>query len=178
MRTKKERRKLHIQKKNPNMLVPKKEKIKWQNKKNRKRKKKKRGSQHTLATERKNQRKKKKNGCILGGEFKRYFWKLISWAFLSQFSLYFGEKIFWWAQRENTWAPAFIFLPSHPTKHNSKSFSSHFLFKVFHPPYFTSKQTHSNFIYTVTLSIFHQILQVNDYQHSLQPIFITGSMIG
>ena len=33
MSTKKERRKLHIQKKNPNMLVPKKEKIKWQNKK-------------------------------------------------------------------------------------------------------------------------------------------------
>ena len=40
MRTKKERRKLHIQKKkNPNMLVPKKEKIKWQNKKKKERKK-------------------------------------------------------------------------------------------------------------------------------------------
>ena len=58
------------------------------------------------------------------------------WAFLSikkkftptQFSLYFGEKIFWWAQGENTWAPPFIFLPSYPTKHTPKRFS--FLFSL------------------------------------------------
>ena len=60
------------------------------------------------------------------------------------FSLYFGEKTFWWVWGENIWVSPFIFLHSHPTKHTQKSFNSHFLFKVFHPPYFTSKQTHLN----------------------------------
>ena len=33
---------------------------------------------------------------------------------LTDFSLYFGEKIFWWIWRENTWVPP-IFFPSPPS---------------------------------------------------------------
>ena len=62
--------------------------------------------------------------------------------FFLEFSLYFGEKSFWWVRGENTWISLLIFLPPHLTKHTSKSFPSHFLSKIFHPPYFTSKQTH------------------------------------
>ena len=112
MRTKKERRKLHIQKKNPNMLVPKKEKIKWQNKKNRKRKKKKRGSQHTLATERKNQRKKKTVVYLevnSKGIFGSSFHELSSLSFLSIL-----ERKFFGGPREKTLEPQhlFSFLPT------------------------------------------------------------------
>ena len=61
------------------------------------------------------------------------------WAYLSikkkfiltQFSLHFGEKIFWWARGENTWAPLFIFLHSYPLKHTPKKISSLFSFQNF-----------------------------------------------
>ena len=61
------------------------------------------------------------------------------WAFLSikkkfiltQFSLHFGEKTFWWARGENTWAPLFIFLHSYPLKHTPKKISSLFSFQNF-----------------------------------------------
>ena len=61
------------------------------------------------------------------------------WAFLSikkkfiltQFSLHFGEKTFWWARGENTWAPLFIFLHSYPLKHTPKKIYSLFSFQNF-----------------------------------------------
>ena len=75
------------------------------------------------------------------------------WAFLSfiyqippiQFSLHFGEKTFWWAQRENTWALLIFSLPSLQPNTHQKSFPSRFLSKIFHPPYFISKQTHCRY---------------------------------
>ena len=53
-----------------------------------------------------------------------------TWAFSSikqpifslQFSPHFREKTFWWARRENTLGPPFIFLSLHPTKHTPKKF--------------------------------------------------------
>ena len=66
----------------------------------------------------------KKKSQHIRGEVQRgaYFWKLISWAFPSQFSPHFGERTFWWAQGENTWALPFIFLHLHLTKHTQKKF--------------------------------------------------------
>ena len=46
-----------------------------------------------------------------------------------KFSLHFEEKTFWWTQWENIWAPSFIFLHSHPTKHILKK-----NFFLFSPP--------------------------------------------
>ena len=48
----------------------------------------------------------------------------------------FGEKAFWWNQRENTF-PSFIFLSSHLIKHTLKKFSflfslQNFSFTLFH----------------------------------------------
>ena len=56
-----------------------------------------------------------------------HFCLLNSHIFSIKFSLNFGEKTFWWVQRENTWISPFIFLLSHSTERTQKSFPSHFL---------------------------------------------------
>ena len=59
---------------------------------------------------------KKKNICTFAkNETHVYFahghlHPLKPWAFSIQFSLYFGEKTFWWDQWENIWAPPIFFL--------------------------------------------------------------------
>ena len=45
----------------------------------------------------------------------------------TQFSFYFGKKIFWWVRRKNTQTPP-IFFPLPPTKHPPKKFSFSFFF--------------------------------------------------
>ena len=69
---------------------------------------------------------------------KREYWtRLIckcKWTFLSyiyqtlptKFSLYFEEKIFLWARRENTWTPLLFFSLPLLAKHSPKSFLSSF----------------------------------------------------
>ena len=53
------------------------------------------------------------------------FHPLTSSIFSLQLSPHFGEKTFWWAQRENIWIPLFIFLLPHSTKCTlQKSFPS------------------------------------------------------
>ena len=57
-----------------------------------------------------------------------------SWVFLlftyqissTQFSPHFGEKTFWWTQRENTWTPPSFSSLSLPVKHFPKCFLSSF----------------------------------------------------
>ena len=64
---------------------------------------------------------------------------MCTWVFFSikkkfiptQFFLHFENKTFWWAWRENTWTPSFIFLPLYPTKHTLKKFSFLFSFQSF-----------------------------------------------
>ena len=77
-----------------------------------------------------------------------YFCPLSIPLFSLQFSLYFGERTFWWVWGENTRAPPFIFLP--PTQPNTpqKCFHSHFLSKIFYSPYFSFIQTHPKGAYS------------------------------
>ena len=67
-----------------------------------------------------------------------HFCPLSSHIFSLQFSLYFGEKTFWWAWGENTWTPSFIsFLPTQPNtlkKVFLPIFSSKFSIHPISPP--------------------------------------------
>ena len=103
--------------------------------------------------EKEKKKKKKENWQRQWANARGYFRPLSSPVFSLQFSLYFGEKFFWWVRRENTRISLFIFLHFHPTKHIPKKFHSHFLFKIFHSSYFISKQTHHKFQYNWWVSI-------------------------
>lgn len=70
---------------------------------------------------------KKEKKKVSKEECEGHFGQFILASFSSQFSLHFGEKIFWWARRENTWTPLFIFLPLYPTKH----ITNFFFFPIF-----------------------------------------------
>ena len=54
----------------------------------------------------------------------KYKWTFLSYIYQTpptQFSPHFGERTFWWAQRDNTWTPlSFSSLPL-PAKHSPKS---------------------------------------------------------
>ena len=94
---------------------------------------------------RKSKEKKKKKGNVIVPKKKKKEGNWMkpmctcTWTFFSikkkciptQFSLHFGEKTFWWTQRENTSIPPFIFLPFHPTKHSLKKFSFPFSLQSF-----------------------------------------------
>ena len=74
------------------MSTQKKKKLHVQKKK-KKIKEKKRRKEANMSKQ-KQASKKKTNTLETWVEFQRYFWKLISWAFLSHFSFYFKEKFF------------------------------------------------------------------------------------
>ena len=89
--------------------------------------------------------KKKIKGC----EENEHWWSpspMAHWHFCPkmmpnfalQFSFYFGEKTFWWVQRENTWAHhLFSFLPTQPNtlkKVLLPSFSPKFSIHHISPP--------------------------------------------
>ena len=118
--------------KNNNKKRPKKQSPKFIRKKIISRKKKKKNLVQRKHRNKKSQKKKKKekkkatdwtSPCASAHEhshehFCHLFIKFLPLSFLSIL-----ERTFWWAQRENTSAPLFIFLPPHPTKHTPKKFS-------------------------------------------------------
>ena len=71
----------------------------------------------------------------------RTFLSIKQLYFFFHFSLYFGEKIFWWVQRENTKVLLFIFFHSPSTKHTPKKFP--YLFSLKNIP-FTLFHTQTN----------------------------------
>ena len=75
-------------------------------------------------------KKKKPMRCKLRGEFQGYFWKLISWAFLSQFSLHFGEKFLVGPKTKHL--SLIIYFPLSPSNQtHSKNFSFQFSLQSF-----------------------------------------------
>ena len=85
---------------------------------------------HAQALE--NQKKKKKKGNVIVPKKKKKRRQLDEAHVHMHMDIFFNqEKMhphsifspFWWAQRENTSIPPFIFLPFHPTKHTLKKFS-------------------------------------------------------
>ena len=73
----------------------------------------------------------------------------------AQFSLQFGEIVFWWARRENSWAPP-KFPPPLPSNQTPLPTIFSLLF-FFRPPYFTSNQTHPKEINHTNITLISKV---------------------
>ena len=67
--------------------------------------------------------KEKKNLQRQCASIHGHFRQLSNLIFSLKFSLHFGEKTFWWVQKENTQAPLFILLPFHQAL---RAYSDHY----------------------------------------------------